>query len=109
MYEYQIAEVRRVVDGDTFDCRVDLGFEVLHDIRVRVLEVDTPEMRGGTDETKAAAQRAKEAAERWLSQPGFLTIRTVRKDSFGRWLGDVRRDGESLASWLIDGGYGEGP
>ena len=43
MYEYKVKSVDHIVDGDTLDVTVDLGFDITHKIRVRLLGIDTPE------------------------------------------------------------------
>jgi len=88
MYEYN-ATLRRVVDGDTVDLDVDLGFYMTAAIRFRVLGVNTPELRGGTDETKAEAKKAKAFVEAELSKAVSICIKTEKADSFGRWLADI--------------------
>ena len=83
-------------------------------MRFRVLGVDTPELRGGTDETKAAAKLAKARVEELLADAGEgfpLTIVTKKADSFGRWLAaiyfiDHEDKEESLAAVLIAEGLG---
>ena len=45
MYEYRIHEVNRVVDGDTIDVTIDLGFDILYKTRVRLYGINTPETR----------------------------------------------------------------
>ena len=45
MYEYYVREVKNVVDGDTIDVVIDLGFNVLFEQRVRLAGIDTPESR----------------------------------------------------------------
>lgn len=81
-YDYAV-EVVNVVDGDTVDLRVDLGFYMTAALRFRVLAVDTPErgMRGFTEAT--------EFTRAWLAQHTNLRARTFRADSFGRWLADI--------------------
>lgn len=87
MYEYK-AVITNVVDGDTFDMDIDLGFNIHIHERVRLLDVDTPEKFG---EEKSIGMRVKEYAEY-----EFLHRQVVIKsekddgaadtDSFGRWL-----------------------
>jgi micrococcal nuclease len=89
MYEYK-AKLRKVVDGDTVDLDVDLGFYMTAAIRFRVLGVDTPELRGGTDETKAKAREAKAFVIEALSSAKHIAITTSKADSFGRWLARIR-------------------
>lgn len=108
-YTYQ-ASLLRVVDADTFDLIVDLGFGIANKVRVRLRGVDAPEIHGvkhGTPEHKAGVVAAK-AAETWLSRAdGDLVIRTHKeKGKFGRWLADIENsDGASLAKALVSNGF----
>ena len=103
MYTYK-ATLRRVVDGDTVDLDVDLGFYMTAALRFRVLGVDTPELRGGTDETKAKAREAKAFVEAELSKATRIYIATEKADSFGRWLAWVNYwvDGDTAPRDLTD-------
>lgn len=99
----------RVVDGDTLELEVDLGFDIRHTIRCRLEGIDTPEIRGGTAETKAAGFAARDAAAEWVAaQPGRwpLVVSTSGR-SFTRWVGVVRSatSGESLADVLAMDGH----
>lgn len=82
-FEYN-AVLDRVVDGDTVDLRIDLGFEITHKIRVRLLGIDAPERF--TDEGKAAT-----AALNGLLEGEQLVVRTRkdRKGKYGRYLADI--------------------
>jgi micrococcal nuclease len=110
-YDYN-ATIRRVVDGDTVDLNVDLGFYMTAALRFRVLGVDTPELRGGTDETKAKAKLAKAFVEEKLFSATRIRVVTKKADSFGRWLGDVTyysphdNFSHNLAKELIEAGHG---
>ena len=86
MYEYK-AIVTNVVDGDTIDAEVDLGFHLNATLRFRLLGVDCPE-RG--QEGYAAAKEFVEQAV--LGQ--HVTVKTKKGDSFGRWLCVVQYDAE---------------
>ena len=92
-YIFRIVNVARVLDGDTYDLVVDVGFHLHAMIRVRLLGWDTPERTKGSDFEKAEGLRAKAAAEAWLGTlhlGGSFWVRTEKDtDSFGRWLGDV--------------------
>jgi len=68
MYEYKCKEIKRVVDGDTVDVILDLGFNVLHSVRVRLVGIDTPESRTRDLDEKARGKLAKKFLENWLSQ-----------------------------------------
>lgn len=96
MYEYR-ARVKRVVDGDTVDFVVDLGFKVHMVIRTRLLGVDTPE-RGHEDWAKAKAmcQNLLYESAGIHNPDGFpveteVIIRTSKTGKYGRWL--VQIDG----------------
>ena len=84
MYEYA-AEITRVIDGDTFDARIDLGFRCHTEQRFRLLGYDAPEMRG---ETARMGRLAKDAMAAAIFS-GTVTLRTQKGDSFGRWLASV--------------------
>lgn len=86
-----------VVDGDTLDVQLDVGFDFRTDQRLRLYGIDTPERgRPGYMEAKAWLQ------ERTLFKP--IQVITYKKDSFGRWLSIVYADGENLNDQLITEG-----
>jgi micrococcal nuclease len=96
MYEYRIKEVTHLVDGDTFDCVIDLGFDIFHKIRVRMYGMNAPESRTRDLREKAAGLRAKMRLEELLQEkdmtPNYnLILQTKEKGKFGRWLGVVIR------------------
>ena len=97
------AHCERVVDGDSIKFVVDLGFEVSKRVDVRLFGVDTPEMRGGTVETKAAAQLAKARVEELVPKGSKIFLRSVELDKFGRSLGVViTSDGEVVNDILVE-------
>ena len=85
MYTYR-ARLVRVVDRDTIDVDVDLGFHLTRRTRLRLLDIDTPE-RG-----QEGYYEAKEALSALLDSD--LVIFTEKGDSFGRWLATVYRSTE---------------
>jgi micrococcal nuclease len=93
----------RTIDGDTFVVRISIwhGLEAIETIRI--LGVDTPEMRG---REKKAGKVAKEFTSQWLSQ-GPMSIYSCKRDSFGRLLAKVSRGEENLAQELIKSGNGK--
>ena len=84
LYRYK-AEILRVVDGDTFDSLIDLGFSIKVQAVVRILFMNAPEMTGST---KEYGEASKQALERLLKS-GPVRIRTEKPDSFGRALAEV--------------------
>jgi len=104
------AKVDSIVDGDTMDLVIDLGFRTTTEQRVRLLGVDCPEVKGST---KKAGDAATEATRRWVKSHSGLVIRTLKTkkqaDSFGRYLvevfGDTDGKQESLNQHLLDEGF----
>ena len=89
MYEYN-CKIVRVVDGDTVDVDIDLGFSHwIHNERIRLYGVDTPECRTRDDEEKAAGLLAKAFVEDALHVGGTYTLSTKEKGKFGRYLGVI--------------------
>lgn len=95
-YDYAVTEVARVVDGDTVDLRIDLGFHMGALLRFRILGLDTPE-RG-----QPGWAEATQTARDWLAGR-TLRASTSKADSFGRWLADVYdpTTAENLAKHVI--------
>ena len=89
MYEYE-AEVDRVIDGDTIDFMVDLGFNVHIKIRTRLLGVNTPER--GHEDFALATETCKElleACKASLPSKGKVLIKTSKTGKYGRWLVEI--------------------
>jgi len=88
MYEYK-ARYIKVVDGDTLDLDVDLGFHTKTSLRFRILGINTPEKNSNDPEEKRKALVATQYVQDLLAKNPPLTIRTEKSDSFGRWLAEV--------------------
>lgn len=90
---YKHAVVSRVVDGDTYDIIVDLGFNIAHKIRVRLLGVDTPEVYGikHDDPEYKRGVAASDFVKQRLRDGTPVTLRTVKdkKGKYGRYLAEV--------------------
>lgn len=100
-------KVIRVIDGDTFEGAVDLGFTVTVTVRFRVKGIDTPEINSGTDIEKARGQAAKLRAEELLkASNNMIMIKSYKAAVYNRWEADViLADGTSLAEILIAEGH----
>ena len=84
MYEYN-CKIVRVVDGDTVDVDIDLGFGVwLHKERIRLYGIDTPESRTSDKEEKVYGNYAKQVVENWLPKGSTQTLIT-KKDKAGKY------------------------
>ena len=113
-YNFRVVKINRVVDGDTIDVTIDLGFDLMKKERVRIAGVDTPEKRTRDLEEKAlgidATNWMKEKLEGAIKGDDELTIRTELKGGVGKygrllgWLyvGDVD---VSLNEQMITEGY----
>ena len=89
MYEYD-CRIKRVVDGDTIDLDIDLGFGTWRcSERIRLYGVDTPECRTRDAQEKAAGLLAKGFVEEALHVGGTYTLTTKEKGKFGRYLGTI--------------------
>jgi micrococcal nuclease len=113
MYEYFVREVKNVVDGDTIDVIIDLGFDILFSSRVRLAGIDTPESRTTDKAEKALGIEAKEYLKKQLKDAKSVVIRTEKMDSsekYGRILGWVYINGESesINNKMINDGYAWG-
>jgi len=111
MYEYK-CKILRVVDGDTVDVDIDLGFGVvLSDERVRIMGIDTPESRTSDNVEKLFGIAAKNALKAMLGKTSILKTQINKdgedmKGKFGRILGDfVAKDGRMVTDILIEEGH----
>jgi micrococcal nuclease len=95
MYNYT-AKVVRVVDGDTIDVEIDLGFDIWHKTRLRLANIDAFERY--TDQGKKATEYVIEALS---SQPTY-EITTYKTDKYGRYLAEIFIKGNSLNKSLVD-------
>ena len=90
MHEYRCT-IRRVVDGDTVDVDIDLGFGIwVHNERVRLYGIDTPESRTRDLEEKKAGIYAKQCVEAFLPVGSTQTLKTYKDKvgKYGRILGE---------------------
>ena len=113
MYEYYVRKVENVVDGDTIDVLIDLGFDILFQSRVRLAGIDTPESRTKDLAEKALGLESKEYLKKYLKDAKSVIIKTEKMNStekFGRILGwiYVNGDTESLNDKMINDGYAWG-
>jgi micrococcal nuclease len=113
MYEYFVKEVKNVVDGDTIDVLIDLGFDILFASRVRLAGIDTPESRTKDKEEKILGLESKEYLKKQLKDAKSVVIKTEKMNStekFGRILGwiYINGDTESINDKMINDGYAWG-
>jgi micrococcal nuclease len=110
MYEYRVKKVLAVIDGDTIDVDIDLGFDISITKRVRLAGIDTPESRTSDKYEKTLGLESKAMLKQRLSAAELIVIRTEKPNSsekFGRVLGWLFLDGEktSFNETMIASGY----
>ena len=118
MFEYNV-KVTRVIDGDTIDGMVDLGFSVYRKIRIRLYGINTPESRTRDLEEKARGLKAKDRLVEILETNGNeVILKSHGIGKFGRCLGELfyynRNESEwdeefvrkSINNQLIEEGHG---
>lgn len=101
-----VHEIISIYDADTF--RVDIeGFPPIagHRIPVRVLGIDTPEIRGKCDSEKFLARKAKQFTVQSLRSAKIIELKNIQRGKYFRILAEVYLDGESLAAKLIKEGH----
>ena len=94
MYEYK-CKVTRVVDGDTVDALIDLGFDIKYSSRVRLYGIDTPESRTRDKDEKARGKMASAYLKEAVDNGDTVVLRTKLSDSRGKF-------GRVLASVVVD-------
>lgn len=113
MYEYN-SKILRVVDGDTIDVDIDLGFGItMVNQRIRLQGVDTPESRTRDLEEKKFGLLAKKIVQGYCPEESKIVLVTTKDDrgKFGRILGDFKVYDAKVDAWLmlsdvlINGGF----
>ena len=104
MYEYGCT-VTRVVDGDTIDVILDLGFSILHKCRVRLYGIDTPESRTRDKDEKVRGKLASKYLKDAIDNGKKVILRSKLKDSkgkYGRVLGEIVVDDININVSMIE-------
>ena len=104
MYEYG-CKVNRVVDGDTVDVTLDLGFSILHKCRVRLYAIDTPESRTRDKDEKARGKLSSKYLKDAIDNGKKIVLRSKLKDSkgkYGRVLGEIIVDDININVAMIE-------
>lgn len=105
---YYNAEVKKVIDGDTFDILIDLGFDTFRKGRVRLYGVNTPESRTKNLEEKQKGLAAKEFTDQWITAAGHkIKVETIldKNEKYGRILARVWNEkGECLNADIVASG-----
>jgi micrococcal nuclease len=109
LYLYKIANVLKVVDGDTLDLEIDLGLRSFVKHRIRLIGIDTAELKSPDEVQRAKALAAMHFVSEWLdlNREKGLMIETFKSDVYGRWLGKIfptRDERDSLNAALLHEG-----
>ena len=113
MFTYYVKSVSKIVDGDTIDVVIDLGFDISFSSRVRLAGIDTPESRTTNKAEKVLGLEVKEHLKKLIDAAKVVVIKTEKMDSsekYGRILGWLYLDGAetSVNETLIATGYAWG-
>ena len=106
MYEYK-CKVKRVVDGDTVDVVLDLGFNIHHACRVRLVGIDTPESRTRDKDEKVRGNLAKQFLKDSIAKKKVI-LKTKLRDSrgkFGRVLAEVWVNEQNINETMVTKRY----
>jgi micrococcal nuclease len=113
VFEYRIKQILKVVDGDTVDVDIDLGFRISYSQRLRLAGIDTPESRTTDKLEKTLGLESKEYLKYKLKDAKKIVVKTEKPDSsekYGRILGWIYLDGndKSINEQMIEDGYAWG-
>ena len=107
-FSYRVNKVIKVVDGDTIDVMLDLGFDIMYKSRVRLFGIDTPGSRTSDKTEKKYGLMSKKFLQDELKSASKLSIKTYKGEEtgkFGRILGDVFVDGKSVNMKMVKEGH----
>jgi micrococcal nuclease len=107
MYNYRIKEILKVIDGDTVEVLVDLGFSVYHKTRVRLIGIDTPEIRTKDQEEKERGLEALDFIVDYfrMMEHEEKVLESEKLDGFGRSLGRIIVGGVDIGEELLNSGH----
>ena len=107
-FSYRVNKIIKIVDGDTIDVMLDLGFDIMYKSRVRLFGIDTPESRTRDLEEKKYGLMSKKFLQDELKSAKKISIKTYKGEEtgkFGRILGDVFVDGKSVNMKMVRAGH----
>jgi len=109
-YIYRIKEIHKIVDGDTIDASIDLGFDISLEKRIRLAGIDSPESRTSDANEKKYGLQSKEWLKHRVEGAKDILIKTEKPDStekYGRIIGHlfINNEATSLNDQMIVEGY----
>lgn len=109
MYQYKVKKILKIIDGDTLDILIDVGFYITLQQRVRLKDIDAAEIRTKDLEEKREGMLATEWLKKELSREGEWLIETTKEDKYGRILGVLYLIGDpvTLNERMLNDGIAE--
>lgn len=104
MYQYEV-DVLRVVDGDTIDVMVDLGFDIKTKKRVRLYGINAPETRTRDRDEKVRGYESKEFLINFLKNKQEIILNSLDIGKYGRVVGEIIVDGINANKLLVSEGH----
>lgn len=108
MYEYILTDVIRIIDGDTLDVQIDLGFNIFTIQRIRLAGINAPETRTKDLHEKELGLQSKKFVEDFINESrinGYqVYIKTTIDDKYGRMLGRITSNNKCLNDLLLSNG-----
>lgn len=108
MFTYK-AEIVNIVDGDTIDVDIDLGFNTwVRDVRLRLNRINAYETRlvkGTTEEMKQLGIAGKNYIEQTVANAKEIVVTTLGQGKYGRWIAEIVIDGQNISDKLVELGY----
>lgn len=105
MYTYKISSVNRIVDGDTIDVTIDLGFKILTKQRIRMYGINTPETRTRDKQEKQRGLAAKARLVELLQTEDDIILKSHGVGKFGRVLGELYINDTNVNETLVNEGH----
>lgn len=101
-YVFRMARLMKVVDGDTIDAELHLGFGAKIEHRLKFIDINAPEIRTKDADEKRRGHLARDFVVEWFERPGQVWVLTTKEEKYGRMLADCFRVGEpSLCTELL--------
>jgi len=107
-FSYRVNKVTKVIDGDTIDVIIDLGFDIMYKSRVRLFGIDTPESRTRDLVEKKYGLMSKDFLKDKLKNAEKIVIKTHKGEEtgkFGRILGEIFCDNVNVNQQMCDVGH----
>lgn len=108
MWTY-LAKIERIIDGDTVDVSIDLGFKTYTKQRLRLARIDAPEMFGvkHSSEEYESGKKAKAYLESLIPPGTMVTIKSEKTGKFGRYIAEIQVDEVNVNDHMVKKGYAE--